>query len=186
MKKVFILLAILCLPLLAQIKGRLPIYCGQFANSYNKAAIGSTTSSLVPWRIWVDTVFVDTTGNGTFKKIGTGGDTTKAIYVGGNLGFFTFAGTRTVGDDSGSFGIKPLCWSKVSRNWITPANIQCDTLNLKCDTTLITAVKSGGFAIDRTLSASCDSVKMVLYSLGVAGTSNSDTIRVGRLGVCAY
>ncbi len=171
------------------IRGNGSTFCGKISNSYGF----SGTSA--PWKLVVDTVYVDTTGAGAYKKIGTGvagaGDTSKAVAVhvqtAGPQGFFSFVGARTSAGDSGVFIIKPLCYSKTVSAWVSSLNMACNGLN-KCDTVLTTARDSAGFGIEEYFPSFCDSMKVVVTVKGATGASrlSSTPTIVRSLGLCAY
>lgn len=192
MKKIFILIAFLLVSsALSQtyIRGNGSVFCGKISNSYGF----SGTSA--PWKLVVDTVYVDTTGTGTYKKIGLGvagsGDTSKAVALhvqtSGPQGFFSFIGARTAAGDSGVFIVKPLCYSRTTSSWVSSHNMACNGLN-KCDTTLTTALDSAGFGIEEYFPSYCDSMKVVITVKGATGASrlSSTPTLVRSLGLCAY
>lgn len=203
MKKCFLILFAVSLGLAqvpVAIRGKAAVYCAQLKNSYGQGdtITKAKSKTYAPWRFKVDTAFVDTDGLGHYKKIGTGvagaGDTSTAFslrYSLGStspLGFFTVAGYRTSANDSGAFALKPLCWSALSKAWLTSKNMVCDTLNQKCDTLLTVPTDSGAFAIERYFPAFCDSMKVVPTVKGVAGrsTDTANVTDVSRMGVCFY
>lgn len=173
--------------------GKTQVTCGALKNS---RGYGSLTTAYAPWRLKVDTVFIDTNGTGGYKKLGTGvvnqGDTTKAVFIkaGTNaaLGWYGFLGNRAASTDSGAFAVKPLCYSTISRSWITSKNMLCDTLNSPCDTLLTVPSDSAGFGIERYFPSYCDSMKVVVTVKGVTGRASDPATptSVRRLGICTY
>ncbi len=167
--------------------GTKPVVSEELKNSYgvkHTVGPGRTTS---PWFIFVDSIFVDTTGRGTYKKKGLL-DTTKAFAVRDAYGFYTLSWDRghraTASDDSGAFALKLDCYDLGAGNWLRPSDL--DKTFTPGDSvfydTLVVAKKdtAGGLKSDLYFPQ-CDSVRFILSA--TAATSNSDTINVRNIKV---
>ncbi len=202
MRKLFILFTALALSAFGQqaTRGKGYIWCGQVKNSYGYGDTSLTTQSITnaPWKFSVDTVFVDSDGSGHYKKLGTGvqnaGDTSRAIqtrsplYSTGPLGFYSFSGYRTSANDSGTFGVKPLCWSAGSKVLITSKNLGFDYYNSNGDTLWSPPIDSSAFGMERYLPSYCDSVKFVFTVKAIPGRSSDATkpTFLKRFAACVY
>lgn len=167
-------------PQVTTTKGRQATYCGQLKNSYGIGYDGGA-GTYAPWIFLVDTIKVDTTSNGTYKKIGTSGDTTKTIPTGGPVGYWNIVGRLTGEADSLGITVKPYCYSNLLGTWIKPKG-QSTNAVITNDTLYTSNASEGNFGYESYVPSFCDSVKFLISK--AVTLSKSDTTKVFRLGAC--
>lgn len=167
-------------------QGLRPVVDDEIRNSYGirrNSVLSRTTS---PWYILVDSVFADTTGRGTYKKIGAA-DTSKAILSKLAYGQ-AFLGLNRVmrasaSDDSGAFTIRVHCYDAGALGWIDPNDYtksRFPTDSAFYDTSIAVPKDTASWMYEAKVPA-CDSLRFEIKP--AAATSNSDTINIQHIRV---
>jgi hypothetical protein len=156
------------------LKGAYPVVDANLTNRYGVAS--------TPWYIYQDTVRADTTGNGTWKRMGLR-DTSRAIFIRNTMGQWSVAATRriraTANSDSGAYLLRPQFYSTATGKWM----VGLDLAKTKYpgdssfyDTLLTVSRDTAGWTQSAILWPQADSVRFVVEA--AAGTTNGDTLNL--------